>query len=75
VTFVDTWKEFHPLEAEYVVHEGEVDEAVARPNIPTKLVPIAQELILESDRLLVLMDRTGLARQLFQQRVAASIIH
>lgn len=51
VTFVDTWKEFHPLEAEYVVNEGEVDEAVARPNVPTKLVPIAQELILESYRL------------------------
>jgi hypothetical protein len=51
VTFVDTWKEFHPLEAEYVVHEGEVDEAVASPNIPTKLLPIAQELILESYKL------------------------
>jgi superfamily II DNA or RNA helicase len=51
VTFVDTWKEFHPLEAEYVVHDGEVDEVVARPNVPTKLVPIAQELILESYKL------------------------
>jgi len=46
VTFVDTWKEFHPLEAEYVVHGGEVDEAVTRPNVPGKLVPVAQELIL-----------------------------
>jgi superfamily II DNA or RNA helicase len=51
VTFVDTWKDFQPLEAEFVVHEGEVDEAVARPNVPTKLQPIAQELILESYRL------------------------
>jgi len=51
VTFVDTWKEFHPLEAEYVVQDGEVDEAVTRPNVPTKLVPIAHELILESYKL------------------------
>ncbi len=63
VTFVDTWKQFHPLEAEYVVRDGEVDEAVVRANVPTKLVPIAAELILESYKLVrsnVRGDFTGI---------------
>jgi superfamily II DNA or RNA helicase len=51
VTFVDTWKEFHPLEAEYVLHQDEVDLVVVNPKVPAKLVPIAQELILEAYKL------------------------
>ncbi|MHB1559291.1 MAG: DEAD/DEAH box helicase [Isosphaeraceae bacterium] len=51
VTFVDSWREFHPLEAEYEVTLGEVAEAAAHPNVPAKLVPIAQELILECYKL------------------------
>jgi superfamily II DNA or RNA helicase len=52
VTFVDTWKEFHPLEAEVVVPpDDEVGPDEDRPDLPAKLVPIAQELILEAYKL------------------------
>lgn len=51
VTFVDSWKEYHPLEAEYVEHAGDVEEAASHPNVPPKLVPISQDLILECYKL------------------------
>ena len=34
VTFVDTWKQFHPLDAEYAVLEGEADELIQKSEFP-----------------------------------------
>ena len=57
VTFVDSWKDFHPLDAEYIVQPGDVDEIVLQPNMPAKLIPIAPELILECYRLVQSVTR------------------
>ena len=45
VTFVDTWKQFHPLDVEYVLGLGEIEEGDNQPPLPANLVPIAPELI------------------------------
>jgi superfamily II DNA or RNA helicase len=65
VTFVDTWRQFHPLEAEYVVLEGEVDDADPKKRIPAKILPIAPELIMEAYKL-VRSNVRGDFRGIFQ---------
>lgn len=51
VTFVDTWKHFNVLDAEYVVQAGEVEAAVTPERIPVVLVPIERQLVLETYKL------------------------
>ena len=65
MTFVDTWKQFHPLDAEYVVLEGEAGDIDPQKRIPPKLVPIAPELILEAYKL-VRSNVRGDFRGIFQ---------
>ena len=45
VSFVDTWKQFHPLDGEYVLGLGEIQEEEKEKALPANLVPIAPELI------------------------------
>ena len=45
VTFVDTWKQFHPLDGEYVPGLGEIEEEETQKALPANLVPIALELV------------------------------
>lgn len=51
VTFVDTWKQFHVLEAEYVVNAGPAGEAPDEPRVPHEIVPVAMQLIMEAYKL------------------------
>jgi len=51
VTFVDTWKEFNPLDAKYVVDIAELEGLEPIKPLPKDLIPIADELIAEAYRL------------------------
>lgn len=55
VTFVDTWKDFSPLDAEYVVNAGEVADVVSEPGnderIPAGIRAVLPDLIMEAYRL------------------------
>lgn len=51
VTFVDTWKNFSPLDAEYVVNTGEVVDVDPERRLPYELEMVAPELIMEAYKL------------------------
>lgn len=53
VTFVDTWKLFHPFDTEYVVNASEVGELpMLGPSAPRHLIAISHQLVLEAYKLL-----------------------
>ncbi len=51
VTFVDTWKDFDPLDVTVVIDREDVAEAELRQALPYKLVIVSDELIREAYRL------------------------
>ena len=53
VTFVDSWKLFHPLDVEYVVEAPiVVDDVETKPSLPFTLTYYSNEAILEAYRLM-----------------------
>lgn len=51
VTFVDTWRNFRVLDAEYAVHAGPAEDLPSRERAAYELVSIPEELVLEAYRL------------------------
>jgi superfamily II DNA or RNA helicase len=51
VTFVDTWQQFNVLDTSFVVEGGETAPENSPSRLPSKLLPISNELIAEAYRL------------------------
>lgn len=56
MTFVDTWKDFDPIDPEIVITQLEDDSYIEKKKATQKLIPIPQEIIDECYKLLLSMQ-------------------